>query len=83
MWRKPAAHGPVIGVVKFFKAEKGWGAISSAALPAGRDAWVHYSSIHGTGYRTLDTGDRVEFAYVQQAQDSFDYVAESVRRLVD
>jgi hypothetical protein len=31
----------------------------------------------------LDAGDRVEFTYVEQAQDSFDDVAESVRRLVD
>jgi len=33
------------GVVKWFKAEKDTGAIRSAELPPGRDAWVHFSVI--------------------------------------
>jgi len=33
------------GVVKWFKAGKGTGAIRSAELPPGRDAWVHFSVI--------------------------------------
>jgi CspA family cold shock protein len=69
------------GTVKFFKAEKGWGAISSPALPADRDAFVHFSDIVGSGYRVLEAGEEVEFDLVERSQDSFDYVAENVRRL--
>ncbi|QIS11930.1 cold-shock protein [Nocardia arthritidis] len=69
------------GVVKFFKSEKGWGAISSPALPPGRDAFVHYSDIEGTGFRALAAGDRVSFRYRAAKQDSFDFVATWVRKL--
>lgn len=34
-----------LGIVKFYKTEKGWGAISSEALPPSADAWVHFSVI--------------------------------------
>lgn len=67
------------GVVKFWHAEKGWGAISSADLPEGRDAWAHFSMIDMPGYRTLRPGQEVEFRFRAQRQDSFDYVADWVR----
>ena len=35
-----AAGEVVRGMVKFFKEDKGWGAISSGELPDGQDAWV-------------------------------------------
>jgi CspA family cold shock protein len=69
------------GTVKFFHAEKGWGAISSDELPPGRDAWVHFSAIQGSGYRALAAGEKVEFDYEAVKQDSFDFVATSVRQL--
>ncbi|WP_407674480.1 cold-shock protein [Nonomuraea glycinis] len=69
------------GTVKFWKAEKGWGAISSPELPAGRDAFVHFSNMVEDGYRSLEVGEEVEFDLVERSQDSFDYVAENVRRL--
>ena len=69
------------GVVKWFKAEKGTGAISSSELPPGRDAWVHFSMIEGQGYRTLEVGEAVEFDYEAAQQDSFDFRATRVRRL--
>ena len=69
------------GVVKFFKAEKGWGAISSDELPPGRDAWVHFSAINSPGYRALEAGEQVEFTYEAAQQDSFEYRATSVRLL--
>ncbi|NUW34186.1 cold shock domain-containing protein [Nonomuraea sp. SMC257] len=69
------------GFVKFWKAEKGWGAISSPALPPGRDAFGHFSEVVGTGYRVLEEGDEVEFDLVKQKQDSFDYVAVNIRKL--
>ncbi|HEY4452999.1 MAG TPA: cold shock domain-containing protein [Pseudonocardiaceae bacterium] len=72
------------GTVKFFKAERGWGAIASAELPDGLDAFVHFSAIEDaspTGYRALAEGDRVEFDYEQAQQDSFRYRATRVRKL--
>lgn len=46
------------GTVKFFNAEKGYGFISR---DEGDDVFVHYSNIQGSGYRSLDDGQRVEF----------------------
>ncbi|WP_433435853.1 cold-shock protein [Nonomuraea sp. CA-141351] len=69
------------GTVKFWKDDKGWGAISSPELPPGRDAWAHFSDIVAEGYRSLEAGDEVEFDVVERSQDSFDYVAENIRKL--
>ncbi len=46
------------GTVKFFNAEKGYGFISREQ---GEDVFVHFSNIRGSGYRTLEQGQRVEF----------------------
>ena len=46
------------GTVKFFNAEKGFGFISREQ---GDDVFVHYSNIQGSGYRSLDEGQKVEF----------------------
>jgi len=46
------------GTVKFFNAEKGYGFIS---VDDGEDVFVHYSNIDGSGYRSLDEGQVVEF----------------------
>ena len=46
------------GTVKFFNNEKGYGFISREQ---GEDVFVHFSNIQGTGYKTLDEGQRVEF----------------------
>ncbi|MGZ4506866.1 MAG: cold-shock protein [Blastococcus sp.] len=78
---EPSDHGLHVGTVKLFNEEKGWGAIASDALPAGRDAWVHLSMIDTTGYHSLREGQEVEFAFEQGKQDSFDYRATYVRPL--
>jgi len=73
-------------VVKFWKEEKGWGAISSAALPDGRDAWAHFSVVDAgnpSGYRSLSAGQVVEFAFERVKQDSFDFRATWVRPVPD
>lgn len=70
-----------IGTVKFFRADKGWGAISSPDIPDGSDAWVHFSVIAMDGFRELAAGDHVEFSYEQAQQDSFRYRATVVRKL--
>jgi len=47
-----------IGSVKWFNAEKGYGFISREDDP---DVFVHFSAIQGSGYRTLEEGQSVEF----------------------
>jgi CspA family cold shock protein len=46
------------GTVKFFNAEKGFGFISRTE---GDDVVVHFSNIQGSGYRSLNEGQAVEF----------------------
>ncbi|CAB4365505.1 MAG: cold-shock protein [Actinobacteria bacterium] len=47
-----------MGTVKFFNAQKGYGFISREG---GDDVFVHFSNIEGSGYRSLDEGQAVEF----------------------
>ncbi len=49
------------GVVKWFNATKGYGFIEREE---GSDVFVHYSEIMGSGFRTLNEGQRVEFTVV-------------------
>lgn len=46
------------GTVKWFNAEKGFGFIAREGQP---DVFVHFSAIQGTGYRSLEEGQAVEF----------------------
>jgi len=46
------------GTVKWFNGEKGYGFI---AQEDGPDLFVHYSEIQGSGFRTLNEGEAVEF----------------------
>ncbi len=62
----------VIGTVKWFNSEKGFGFIARGENQ--KDVFVHYSAITGSGYRSLEEGQRVEFTVVDgqkgpQAQD--------------
>ena len=59
--RKEKAIMP-IGTVKFFSNEKGYGFVSR---PDGDDVFVHYSNIEGSGFRTLEAGQQVEFEIAQ------------------
>ncbi len=47
------------GTVKWFNAEKGFGFITQDE--GGPDVFVHYSAIQGSGYRSLEEGQRVEY----------------------
>ena len=53
------------GVVKWFSAEKGYGFITPD--DGGKDLFVHFSEIQGSGYRNLEEGQRVS---VQMALDA-------------
>jgi len=46
------------GTVKWFNESKGFGFITSET---GEDVFVHYTSILGAGFRTLNEGQRVAF----------------------
>lgn len=50
------------GTVAWFNSSKGFGFIHR---DKGGDLFVHYSGIEGTGYRTLNERDRVEFDVIR------------------
>ena len=45
--------------MKWFSAEKGYGFITPD--DGGKDLFVHFSEIQGSGYRNLEEGQRVSF----------------------
>lgn len=53
------SQGTSTGVVKWFNNTKGYGFITVDGMET--DVFVHYSAINGTGHRTLNEGDRVQF----------------------
>ncbi|MFN8410957.1 MAG: cold-shock protein [Anaerolineales bacterium] len=48
----------IIGTVKWFNGEKGYGFL---AREGGADVFVHFSAIQGDGFRNLQEGQKVEF----------------------
>ncbi len=59
------------GTVKWFNNSKGYGFIQR---DVGGDVFVHFRAVRGDGYKSLEEGQRVEFAVTQgqkglQAED--------------
>ena len=50
------------GIVKWFNGSKGYGFITREQ---GEDVFVHYRSIEGEGYKSLDEGDEVNYQVEQ------------------
>lgn len=51
-----------VGTVKWFNNSKGYGFIEREE---GEDVFVHYSGILGSGFRSLEEGQQVEFTVEQ------------------
>lgn len=65
----------VTGTVKWFDVKKGFGFLVNAA---GKDVFVHFSSIEGDGFRALKDGELVEYEEVDSGKG---LAARNVRRV--
>lgn len=54
--------GKVVGTVKWFNEDKGFGFIEQQSGP---DVFAHFRSIVGDGFKTLKEGQKVEFTIGQ------------------
>src|SRR5579885_144890 len=50
------------GTVKWFSPKKGYGFIT---MEDGQEVFVHYSAIDGSGFRSLEQGEKVQFEVAQ------------------
>ena len=53
------------GQVKWFNEKKGYGFIQQ---DGGKDLFVHYTSIQGDGFKSLEEGQRVRFEVQETAK---------------
>jgi cold shock protein len=53
------------GIVKWFDSKKGFGFIVNSD---GRDVFVHFSCIHGDGFRALKDGELVDYDQIEGAK---------------
>jgi CspA family cold shock protein len=60
-FRKAGKGMRITGKVKWFNNAKGYGFIER---DGGNDVFVHFSAIQGSGFRTLEEGQQVEFEIV-------------------
>jgi CspA family cold shock protein len=64
------------GTVKWFSEQKGYGFVSPDE--GGEDLFVHYSTIEGSGFRSLEEGERVSYEPMRGRKGE---QAENVRRV--
>ena len=56
-------RGRLLGKVKWFNQQKGYGFIS---CERNQDVFIHFADILGRGYRTLQEDETVEFDLVEE-----------------
>jgi CspA family cold shock protein len=64
------------GTVKWFNADKGFGFITPD--DGGADVFAHFTAISGSGFRSLEENQRVEFEVAQGRKGP---QAENIRQL--
>ena len=64
------------GTVREWHDDEGWGVIDAAETPGG--CWVHFSAVVMPGYRSLEPGRAVTFAYEAGRLDGFAFRATRV-----
>jgi len=65
IWARPGSNkmsNQATGKVKWFNESKGFGFIEQ---DNGKDVFVHFSAIQGSGFKTLAEGQRVSFEVTQ------------------
>ncbi|MBV8780838.1 MAG: cold-shock protein [Phycisphaerae bacterium] len=63
------------GTVKWFDSKKGFGFIVNSA---GKDVFVHFSSIQSEGFRSLKDGEEVEY---EESSGDKGLMAKNVKRV--
>lgn len=54
-----------VGRVKWFNESKGYGFIEYQVEGQGKDVFVHYTGIQGSGFKTLYENQEVEFELIE------------------
>jgi len=62
-FREASVMARVTGKVKWFSQEKGYGFLEQEGGP---DVFVHHSAIQGSGFKTLNEGESVEFDVIEE-----------------
>ncbi|MFC6023151.1 cold-shock protein [Plantactinospora solaniradicis] len=66
----------IVGVLREFDSDRGWGVIDAPETPGG--CWVHFSAIAAPGFRALAAGQQVYLRAENADQDGYAYRAVKV-----